>query len=269
MPAIQLTRLNRQIAELSEAFHQPKRFLRVLHDVLEAYHDRSYRAGQTNPPLTRLPHYHLPLPVIKAVENEIRSQVQEDPQAGLLLADELWADAHLETRRLAVLVLGLVPLTPPDPVIDRFTIWASPDEDRQILQSLLTQGAARLIREKPELWARLTRDWLASLKPAVQSMGLQALLATVKNPSYEDLPAAYRLISPLVHAPPARLQGDLLEILKALAQRSPRETAFFLRQILTINATPDFLRLFRRCLPFFEEEAQASLRSALHTIQNA
>ena len=55
MPAIQLARLNRQIAELSEAFYQPKRYLQTLHDLLEAYHDRSYRSGQTGPPPPLLP----------------------------------------------------------------------------------------------------------------------------------------------------------------------------------------------------------------------
>ena len=110
----------------------------------------------------------------------------------------------------------------------------------------------------------MSRDWLTDQDLAVQAMGLHALLATTSDPEFDDLPSIYRLISPLVQAPQDVLQGDLLALLKLLAQRSPRETAYFLRQVVTINATPRVQRLFRRCLPFFDDEIQASLRGALY-----
>jgi hypothetical protein len=268
MPAIHLPRLNRQIAELIPLFDQPERFRRALHDLFEAYHDRTFRSGQTGRPPPLLPHYNVPLPVIRKVENEVSRLTQADKQSALSLADALWADTHLELRLLAVLILSQIPLDPPDPVMDRLSLWARPDEDKQVLQALLTQGTTQLIRQQPEQWAAMSRDWLTHQNPAVQAMGLHALLATASDPDFEDLPSIFRLISPLVQAPQDKLQGDLLTLLSHLAQRSPRETAYFLRQVVTINATPRVQRLFRRCLPFFSEEIQTNLRGALYKRPN-
>jgi hypothetical protein len=41
------------------------------------------------------------------------------------------------------------------------------------------------------------------------------------------------------------------------------ETVYFLRQMISISSSVGAARLVRRCLPFFNEESQASLRKAL------
>ena len=140
MPAIHPPRLNRQVAELAELFDQPERFRRALHDLLDAYHNRTYRSGQTGTPPPLLPHYSVPLPVIRKVENEVCRLTQADKQSALSLADALWADTHLELRLLAVLILSQIPLDPPGPVIDRLSAWSRPEEDKQVLQGFTRPG---------------------------------------------------------------------------------------------------------------------------------
>lgn len=264
MPAIQLSRLNRQIDRLLSFFNQPQPFVRALHDLFEAYHDRTRRTGQVGAPPPLLPHYNLPLQVIRRVENEVCLLAQADSQAALALADALWSDDYLEPRLLGILILSQIPVDPPEAVIQRILTWARPDEDKQILQALLTRGTTRLRIEQTGLWANLSQGWLADTNPAIQAMGLHALLATAGDLSFENLPAVYRLISPLVQAPPTVLQGELLALLKILAERSPGETAYFLRQVVTINSSTQVKRLFRRCLPFFDEATQSSLRGAAY-----
>ena len=66
-----------------------------------------------------------------------------------------------------------------------------------------------------------------------------------------------------MHRLPANLQSELLAVLQALARRSPAETAYFLRQILTLVSDPLIPRLIRRCLPSFSPETQVGLRAAL------
>jgi hypothetical protein len=73
------------------------------------------------------------------------------------------------------------------------------------------------------------------------------------------------LITPLCQASPTGLHADLVEVIKALIQRSPVETAYFLRQILAISSNPNTARVVRRLLPEFSPDLQASLRKALQT----
>jgi hypothetical protein len=64
----------------------------------------------------------------------------------------------------------------------------------------------------------------------------------------------------LFQASPTGLHAELVEVAKALVQRSPVETGYFLRQILTLSSNPNTARVVRRLLPEFSPELQASLR---------
>jgi len=243
-------------------YNQPAQFLRCLHDLLEFYNDLTYRRGQAGQIQPLLPHYKVPVPVMRQVEIELARLSAQDPQAGLRLADTLWMDPYFEPRLLAIYLLSLAPVAPPEPVLERLSAWAQPGEDRQVLDALITRGAGRMLREQPERWSDLAKGWLTSERLEVQSMGLRALLMIVKEKSFQNLPAIFRLLSPLMQSVPARLQADLLSVLQALAQRSQAETAYFFRQVLTLDPGPEIPRLIRRCLPYFTPEFQASLRQA-------
>jgi hypothetical protein len=58
-----------------------------------------------------------------------------------------------------------------------------------------------------------------------------------------------------------------LDALNALARRSPKETAYFLRQMAEIPNSPDAAWLIRRCLPEFPPEIQPGLRSAAREVE--
>jgi hypothetical protein len=263
MPAIQIARLRAQMVQLMALYHQPAQFLRCLHDQLDFYTDHTYRPGQAGKIQPLLPHYKVPPPVIRQIEIELAGLCTQDPQAGLDLADTLWMDPYFEPRLLAIYLISLAPVSPPEPVLQRLSAWARPEEDRQVLRVLITRGAGRLMREQPDCWSGLVKGWLTNERPAAQSMGLHALLAIVEDESFQNLPVIFHLISPSMHGLPANLQADLLAVLQALARRSPAETAYFLRQIMTLVSDPLIPRLVRHCLPIFSPETQASLRAAL------
>ena len=263
MPAIQIARLRAQMVQLMALYPQPTQFLRALHDLLDFYTDHTYRPGQAGKIQPLLPHYKVPLPVIRQIEIELARLCAQDPQAGLDLADALWMDTYFEPRVLAVYLLSLAPVSPPEPVLQRLSTWARPEEDQQVLKVLITRGAARLMREQTDCWSNLVKIWLTNERPVVQSMGLHALLSIVEEENFQNLPVIFQLISPSMHRLPANLQSDLLAVLQALARRSPAETAYFLRQILTLVSDPLIPRLIRRCLPSFSPETQVGLRAAL------
>jgi hypothetical protein len=110
---------------------------------------------------------------------------------------------------------------------------------------------------------RLIEGWLRSTKIFQQQLGLRALLPLIQDPGFENLPVFFRLIQSLCQTAPAALRPDLLDVLAALARRSPQETAYFLRQTLMFPDSADTPWLVRQSLSKFPPEYQASLRQAV------
>jgi hypothetical protein len=164
---------------------------------------------------------------------------------------------------VAAYLVGQVPLNPIEPVIDRMTAWCQPKEDRQALDGLLDRGSERLRREQPQRWFELLQDWINQGRPVYDSMALRALLPAIRDRQFENIPPIYQVIGPLLQSPTAAVQGNLVDVIEALARRSPTETAYFLRQAVSLNPNPASLRLVRRALPAFPEHVQEGLRSVM------
>jgi hypothetical protein len=263
MPAVQLTRLRAQVDDLNSRFSQPAAYLRSLRDLLELYADRTYQPGQGVPSKVLVPSYHVPILVMRHLESSLENHAREDPAAALPLADLLWQEEYLEPRLLASSALGQAPLDPPEQVLDRLVTWARTGEEPLVRAGLFLHGTDRLRQEQPGLWLQRIQVWLSDPDLSVQMLGLEALLPLVRDPHYEDLPPIFPLVQPLFRSAPPPLLPVLQNLLEALARRSSVETAYILRQILTMQRPPALSRLVRRCLPAFDPAEQAMLKSLL------
>jgi hypothetical protein len=181
MPAAELTRLREQLNHVTVLFDRPADFGRMLTELMELYSDRSYRPGQeiTGQPL--LPTYRLPPLVSRQIELALSAAVREHPAEALPVIDELWRQARFEPRILATILLGQVPLSQAEGILERLAKWADPAEDRQVLEGLLSRGTVRLRAEGYEALLELYGVWLTDPKSARRSIGLKALLALVKD----------------------------------------------------------------------------------------
>ena len=190
-------------------------------------------------------------------------QCAENPHAALPLADTLWKDRYLEVRQAAAFLLGQVPLDPSEAVFDRLTDWCQPQENKTLLKSVLEKGSATICRQQPDSWLALASKWINTAEIPWQSMGLKALLPLIENREFENLPPVFSIISPLIQTAKPELQKDLLTIISALANRSPTETFFLLRQLLNVGTGANAHRLIRRTLPAFPPADAARLREIL------
>lgn len=260
--AVELTRLRTQIAGLMAAFTNPEVFVRRLCELLEFYTDHTYRStsGRHTP---IVPHFNVPAQVLRQIESELAKQAQQQPEEGLCLADALWANPYLELRQLAARLLGSLPSGATEAVMARLSAWALPALDVTLLNELLQKGGVRVLRDEPERWFALVEGWLGSDERPIQAMGLRALLPLIEDVRFENLPQVFRLLMPLVSAAPTELLAEMTALMRALARRSPAETAYFLRQRLAAGRHRGVRRLVRNTLIAFPEEAQRSLRAAL------
>lgn len=263
MPAIQIARLRLQTAQLLDTFDQPGAFVHALHGLLEYYADRTHRPGQAGAPPPLIRPYNVPRPVLRQIETEMANAASADPGAAQTLADALWAEPFLECRLLAVSLLGLLPAVPPEPVMARVQAWAGHSSEERLLNAMVERGLAAIRSEQAVSYLQAVIAWLGGDDVALQKLGLMSLAPLVSQQGFDNLPAVFHAITPYIRSTPLGLQSYLLDVLQALAVRSPSETAFFLRQNLELPGKPGAAWLIRQLASHFPAEMQTSLRAAV------
>jgi hypothetical protein len=263
MPAIHPARLRQQTASLGESFLSPDLFLRRLHDLLDFYADRTLRPGQGGQRPSRLPHYSAPKPVLRQVMCELDiCTANAGWPAALVLADRLWSNGYFETRLIAIHLIGQAG-TPPEQVAARVISWAHPGDDPDILEALLGTAQISLQETRTDVWFDLVKNWTSADEVPVQEMGLRALRSMLVKPGFENLPAVFAILASVLRTASAALHFELAAVLEACARHSPGETLYFIRQTVAASPEPHMARLIRRCLPFFDDDGQKSLRQLL------
>lgn len=245
-------------------FSSPSEFHRGLIDIFSLYANRALRYGDSTEVKPLIPMYNLPAPVTRQLQLDLRLRVTENPEAAFSLADELWQDEYYEVKQTALFVLGVVPIDSPDPIIHRLETWLSPALDAQLISSLFSMGTLKLQDSYPEIWESFIKSFLEKGNPEDLALGLKGLTEGLKNPRFANLPAIYRLISPIIQNPDHKILRDLGTLVEALAKKSPTETGYFLRQALSLSDSPELSRLVKQCLPVFPADIAQDLKTMLN-----
>lgn len=269
MPAIQLNRVREQINKLVWLFTQPEAFQRGLHELLEFYADPIFRAGQTTRNMVLVPSYRSPKLLLQQLEQALFPLTQENPAAALTLADTLWQDKYLEPRQIAAYIIGQIPIKHAEQATRRITEWCAVSQPVPLVDALLTKGTDRLRLQSPHTLYKLAATWLSDPDVKTQILGLKLIHPLVQSPEFENLPEIFTLLHlPMQNLSPRNLT-ETQHIIQSLARKSPNETAYFLRQSLSIGTSKDLIRLIRKSLPAFPADTQARLRQAIKERDNA
>jgi hypothetical protein len=267
MPAINLPQLKKQSINLAGSFDQPEAFVRALRDLLDLYADRVHRFGQAGEPPPMIQAYHVPSPMLRQLALELNPLAAKDTTRTLSLCDLLWAEPTLEPRLLAAALLGQAPLAQVEPVLERVQEWAQSLSEERLLNALVQQGLNRLGNEQPDRLLQQASRWLASGDLGLERLGLKALRLLVSNPGFENLPAVQNQLLPLLRTAPFPIRADIIDLLSALARRSPKEMAYYLRQALESSDYLETARLIRQAMRYFPTDTQLSLRIALRQLR--
>jgi hypothetical protein len=268
MPAIHPARMKIQVAQLGEKIRQPEAFVRALHNLLDYYADRTYRPGQSGEPPPLLATYKTPPPVFRQIVQETASLAVADPPAALALVDAMWAEPTLEFRLLAIALIGKIPPIPPEPVLARIQNWIASTPENRLLDAILEQSLVHIRRECPKIYYQMIDEWLKADELFPRQTGLRAIVPLLSDPEFENLPAVFHLLTPLIRVPPSALRLELVAVLRALVHYFPQEAGYILRQNLSADH-PDTIWLTRQVLKDFPSEIQDSLREFLRPITPA
>ncbi|PWB55093.1 MAG: hypothetical protein C3F13_05065 [Anaerolineales bacterium] len=263
MPAIQPARLKHQVADLVSKYDQPDVFLRTIRALLDSYSDYTRRPSQAGIPSSLLESYNAPPPVMRQVWHELSRLIEPHPQEMLCLADTLWSEQNYDLQLLATRILGQLPTQPPELVLQHLQTWVTSDLDRRVLDGLLEHGVKRFQVEAPAPLLELVSSWLSSPELSAKHAGLRALPPMIDQVGQSYLPTIFRMVTPYLRFAPTRLRPDILVVVRALIRCSPSETAYLLRQNLTVPDNPDTAWLIRQVLGDFPYETREGLKAAL------
>lgn len=263
MTAVNPARLRYQIQALTTFFLSPVEFHQRLQALFSLYANYALRFGENAASRPLIPMYHLPHPVMRQLALDLKPLIEADPEAALAAADELWGDEYYEVKQTAILIINALPLHDPGPMIERLRIWLSPEVDKVLKSELISTGMTRLQDAFPEAWEGLIQSLLSQTQPEIIALGIQALGEGVKSPNFKNLPAVFRLASPYLTAPDSTYFRDLEDLIVTMAELSPMETAYFLKQTLSVSSSQDTARLIKSCITAFPDDIQSDLKSAL------
>jgi len=264
MPAIQPARLRQQVLDLTNFIDSPGKFSEKLDDLLTFYADLVQRPGQSGKIKSLMTSYNVPSPVLRHIVSALKPFVNEKPEKLIDIINELWKSGFFEQKAIAAKLLGVYSVDPPDPIIEKFTEWALPDEDGEILNILFSEGLAGIRTKHPISLLNIFSEWLTSTQPGnMQILGLRGLFSLVADSNFENLPFVFKLLLPFLREPLVDIRPYLLDVLDKLALRSPQETVFLLQQALRTSDDPSTRWLARQTINNLPVEAQKQLREAM------
>ncbi len=263
MPAVSLSKLKTQVDLLLRLWQQPDELVQNLAKMLEYYSDQLYQAAEQTRQTPSLPAYRVPAVILRQLELELGRAAAADPQQGLAVAESLWQQNFLEMRQLSASILGALPAAVFPAVIRRLSSWSSTDIPSDVSINLLGRASRQMRRLASNQWLEVIRNWLQKSEPALQILGLHALVSLVEDTEFTNLPPIFSTLSPMIQNSPPNLAAELLPLLNALCRRSPAETTYLFRKIAATSPRPETLRLLRRALPALPLENQQSLKPVL------
>jgi len=236
--------------------------MKHLREILEFYVNYTLRTVENVAPGSNLKTYRTPPAVLTQIQNELRLKAEENPHFALELADILWDEGALETRLLAAYLLGRIP-PQEERLLPRITAWTQQIRDPEVRVALLTTSLTRMRKETPNQFLALVREYLHPERSRSWSNGIQALIPMIADSDFENLPAIFDLVEPIIEAAPSTLQGDLTDLIVTLYRASASETIFLLKHILSTSENQLTSVTLRRISPDLPPSLQRELRHIL------
>ena len=263
MPAVELARLQQEAAQLSEHFADPQTYLRAVEKLLQAYSVTIHRQGRVRGLRPVLLSYEVPPPLLKQIQLEMTMQAKQSPTHALAIADALWARRTVETRLLAARLLGHIPIEDTNEITKRLQAWALENREEFLVPELSGASTLYLCQKDPNALVAFAAKFILSDEPRQQILALGALQTLLANNHFENLPAIFAVLASLTADPTKKLRLYLADLLGVLAQRSPKETLYFLQQRLAESPGNETQWVARQVLKSFPEDERQQLRQAL------
>lgn len=255
MPAIDLLRLHTRLGLSLAQIDDPPRFLHELRETYDFYADQTHPVGV----FTRSA-FNTPALLNREIVSTLSKYCVDRPDLILQLIDLLWQEPEVEFRRLAAQLLGKLPADKSKTILERIRIWSQNVADTELLPFLHQQASVSIRQNNPQLWMDLLNEWKSSRELWQTSLAIQGIIPLIDDREFENLPAIFSFLTPLIIHPSTVDQFEMLSVIEHLAQRSEVETVYFLKQMVSLSTDPEMDRFMRRVLDVLSPSMQESLQ---------
>ena len=266
MPAIHIDRLNQQINAIFDPESPGKVFRANFKNLLEIHANLAYKAGNEIHETSRLPKYHLPLVVQKQLQQRFLLLVKINPKLALEYADQLWLDEIYETKYFSGIILGALPVSFSDEILNRLVSWSSQTPDKEIVVLLFDEASKSIRHENSNQWLGIIQNWIDSNDTKQILAAIIALQTTINDSSFINLPRIFNILTPLFSFNNRRIIAGLTSLVSDLANINPGESSSYLITLLLRTSYPSPKQIVRKCLKQFPEENQKKLRQVLSSL---
>jgi len=262
MPAVELGRLQQQVNQLSDLFQDPPIYLHGVESLLKDHAGPTHRQGRVKGLRPMLHSYEVPPPLLKILTLEMSLQARLHPQEALAIADGLWEQETMETRQLALHLLGSIVLPSPDEITKRLEAWASENQEQLLTPELAGIGTRSLRSKAPDQLLTFASKLINKKDYRKQILCLGMLQNLVLANHFPNLPGLFELLLPACKKPDRKIRPELASLLGKLARNSPKETEYFLNQLLSDKPSEDCRWLVRQAMKALPEESRLRLQQA-------
>ena len=264
MPLVQLSKLRPQLNALEVHFKDPEMFQESLISLFQMYENKRSSTNIWLRKSAQFASYNVPDSVMSELESRIAVLSRKMPDAAIVNADTLWKHSFYELKKTAIVMISNLDNQNENHFFQKVKSWMTVD-----LEDVLTKELLASIESKPELsqskkWLDIIKSWLDSNETQTIKLGLQALKRTLIH-AYQNLPAIFSILTPLLHNPQLAIQKELTGVIQSLVQLSEAETASFLIMTGELFPDEDVLKYVRKCLPLFDKYFQDEIRRILFT----
>jgi hypothetical protein len=228
-------------------------------DLLEYYADRTRKTASLAISRDAPWAFGVPRPVMDALRRTLK-KISADPAAPVeAIVEELWNTGYREPQILAVELLS----GRPGPEFRaQMEAWMPSCQDSAVLEALAVTGFSAWRRESPQAFLGKVKDWLEDPRRSFQLSALLALAGAVHDDHFTEIPALFHLIEGASIGASGSFRRVLYDLVAALAQRSPAETARFVMDEIDRDSQSGG-RMARSLLHFFPRHERTLIQQTL------
>lgn len=206
--------------------------------------------------------YEVPPPLLKILTLEMSLQAKAHPQEALAIADGLWEQETMETRQLAIHLLGSIVAPSMDEIKVRLESWASENQEQMLSPELAEIGTRSLRSTSADQLLNFAAHLLNKKDYRKQIFCLGMLQSLVLGNHFPDLPRLFDLLILVSQKPERRIRPELASLLVEMAKSSPKETEYFLGKLLSDEPSEDCRWLVRQAMKALPEDSRARIQEA-------
>lgn len=262
MPSIDLPRVRAQAQRIAQLISDPEGFVSDLQAVLEEYAERAFRPGRMVLGETKWRSRGTPEQVMRALSSAIRPEARANVEAALRLLPPLWATGYREERILAAEMWGVVAPLALYPSLDLISAWAVELDSPETADALGVGGMGLLLKAEPRPHLHLLRRWLAQESRYTRRFAVMALLPLAQDKTHQGVQDLLEILADAMSAVDMEVRKAVVEVLLAVAGKSPVEAARFLRE-WAAKGDRNSAWIVRRAMVKLDAEEQAAIRSMM------